>query len=106
MLRKICLSQLVEKPNRARRDDKPRILDLVITDDIDLVQNIEDLGPIGMSNHSMLNIVCSIQHCKTPVNDKINYNTGNYENFRQYINICWDKYLQMIMIKCGIYLNL
>jgi len=52
--------QLVEKPNRARRDDKPSILDLVRTDDIDLVQNIEDIGPLGMSDHSILNIECGI----------------------------------------------
>jgi len=43
-------------------------------------------------NHSMFNIVCGIEHCRTPVSDKINYNKGNYEDFRQYINICWDKY--------------
>jgi len=47
---------------------------------------------LGMGDHSMLNIVCGIQHCKTPVSDKINYNKGNYEDFRKYINICWDKY--------------
>jgi len=40
----LCL--LVEKLNRARRNDQPSIYDVVITDDIDLVQNIEDIGPL------------------------------------------------------------
>jgi len=38
MLRNNFLSQLVEKPNRARGEDKPSILDLVITDYLELVQ--------------------------------------------------------------------
>jgi len=92
MLRNNVLSQLVEKPNRARGEDKPSIFDLVITDDLELVQNIEDIGPLGKSDHSILNIVCGIQHYTTSVNDKLNYNKGNYEAFRQYINICWDNY--------------
>jgi hypothetical protein len=92
MLRDNFLTQEVDKPNRARGDDKPHILDLVITDDLELIQNIEDIGPLGKSDHSMLNIVCSIQNCKNLNKDKLNYNKGNYEDFRQFMNIDWDKF--------------
>lgn len=93
MLRNNFLIQEVDKPNRARGDDKPSILDLVITDDLELVQDIEDMGPLGKSDHSILNVVCCIQNCNKLHNDKMNYNKGNYEEFRQFMNIDWDKYL-------------
>ena len=31
------------------------------------------------------------------VNDKLNFNKGNYEDFRQYMNLGWDKYFYNCM---------
>jgi Reverse transcriptase (RNA-dependent DNA polymerase)/Endonuclease-reverse transcriptase len=90
MLRNNLLLQEVHKPTRARGKDKPSILDLVITDDADLVQNIEDIGPLGKSDHSMLHIFCNMQSTYKLMNDKMNYNKGCYEEFRKFINIDWD----------------
>ena len=93
MLRNNFIIQEVGKPNRARGVDKPSILDLVLTDVSELVQDIQDIGPLGKSDHSILNIVCCIHNGKKLHNDKMNYNEGNYEEVRQFMNIDWYKYL-------------
>ena len=90
MLRDNFLFQVVDRPNRARGSDKPHILDLVLTDELDLVQSIKDLGPLGKSDHSMLYMVCCIHNCKHLYDDKLNYSKGNYDEFRQYMDIDWD----------------
>ena len=54
-LRKNFLLRHINKPTRARGDDEPHILDLVLTNE-PLIDNIEFLAPLGKSDHSILNI--------------------------------------------------
>ena len=52
--------QHINKPTRARGNDKPHILDLVLTNE-PIIDNIEFLAPLGKSDHSILNIHCNTQ---------------------------------------------
>jgi len=80
--------QYVDKPTRARSNDMPHILDLVITTD-DFVQEIMHSSPLGNSDHAVLQI-----HCKKtepiPINaDKFDLNKGDYDALRQSLCIDW-----------------
>jgi len=70
------LSQHVDSPTRARGDDTPHILDLVITNE-PFVDNIEYLAPLGKSDHSVLIVTCYIQgHRSADTFAKLNFSKG------------------------------
>ncbi len=48
------LSQHVTKPTRVRGTDKPSTLDLVITNEVNMVSDVEYHSPLGKSDHSVL----------------------------------------------------
>jgi len=51
-IQNLLITQHVDFPTHARSKDTPHILDLVITDG-QFVNNIEELAPLGKSNHSV-----------------------------------------------------
>jgi len=59
ILGKKFLSQHVIKVTRARGDDQPHTLDLVITNE-PFIENIAMLAPLGKSDHSVLSIDCRL----------------------------------------------
>jgi len=71
----------VQCPTRYRGMDEPHILDLVISDDT-IVENIEMLGPLGKSDHAVLEIHCSLDVCYRHFTDKYNYIKGDYVGLR------------------------
>jgi len=57
------------------------VLDLVISDDT-VVANIEMLGPLGKSDHAVLEIHCSLDVCIRHFTAKYNYIKGDYVRLR------------------------
>lgn len=53
-LRDCCLTQFVDTVIRCRGTDKASLLDLVISNDEDLVTQIDALQPLGKSDHCCL----------------------------------------------------
>lgn len=53
------LTQLISEPTRYRLNQTPSLLDLVLTNDTNLISNIEMLPPIGCSDHIV--ILCTVQ---------------------------------------------
>ena len=53
--------------------DSAHILDLVITDDPAIVENIELLSPLGKSDHAVLQIKCNLQASQEGGTTKLNY---------------------------------
>ena len=51
--------QLVDRPTKLRGNDEPHILDLVVTN-IPIVDSIAYYSPLGLSDHSVLLISCSL----------------------------------------------
>jgi len=67
------------------------LLDLVITDD-DFIQKSEHLTPFGRRDHVVLMIETTVFFVKVLVlNKKLNYNKGDYEALRSYVNCNWNK---------------
>ena len=84
--------QHVDTPTRARGSDDPHILDLVITND-DFIEKIDYNAPLGKSDHSVLDILFKDESAESNVIDKFNFQKGDYEEFRKYANLEWDKIL-------------
>ena len=87
---KLLLLQHVNFPTRARGTDIPHLLDLVITDDY-IIQKIEPLAPLGKSDHAVLIIETNVFSQGSPLEQKLNYDKGDYEALRSYVNCNWNK---------------
>ena len=90
-LRDSFLYQHVREPTHSRSDQSPTTIDLVITNEETMLDNLCHNAPLGKSHHDCLtyNFKCySIQ----PVTHKQSFklNKGNYENLRNDLgNITW-----------------
>lgn len=77
------LSQHVLEPTRWRGNDTPHVLDLVISNNENMIDDVQYLAPLGKSDHCVLlfKVVCHSQRLK---NETIrgNYNKGNYDAAR------------------------
>ena len=80
----------MHSPTRARGTQTPHILDLVITKD-EIIDNIELLGPLGKSDHAVLNITCNLKGQVSESTDRYNYNKGDYNRVREILDIDWDE---------------
>ena len=67
------LNQYIESPTRARGTDIPSILDLVLTDNPDLIDELSINSPIGKSDHAVIEISINNHH-KKEIDSKISYN--------------------------------
>ena len=85
--------QNVDRPTRARGNDEPHLLDLVITNDY-IIEGIEYLAPLGKSDHSLLNIKCKCKLEAKPHRHRLNYEKGNYDAFRNYLKLDWEDILK------------
>jgi hypothetical protein len=84
------LIQNVNFPTRARAEDCPHILDLIISND-DFVDGIECLAPLGASDHAVLKVSIKSRVILPDQMHKLNYQKGNYSDFKKYLNIDWSK---------------
>ncbi len=89
------LTQHINKPTRVRGTDKPSILDLLLTNDAKIIQNIEYHSPLGKSDHSVLkfDILCysKVQQYKKM---KYYFDSANYVAMKREVsNIDWDEEL-------------
>ena len=83
--------QFVDQPTRARGTQTPHILDLIISNE-DKASSIDYLSPIGMSDHSVLMFNYKWRHeIIIEASNKLNYNKGDYNGLREYMNIDWDR---------------
>jgi len=65
-------------------------LDLVITDNEDVIEDIEMKGPLGKSDDAVLKIICKLDSCITDnIIGKLNYGKGDYEGLRKSLDIDW-----------------
>ena len=86
------LIQHVTFPTRARGNDDPHILDLIITN-IDFINCIENLSPLGKSDHAVLNVISSIQSSNTQNQKKFNFGKGNYNGLANSLDLDWESIL-------------
>ena len=88
--------QHIDTPTRCRGNDTPSLLDLVITNEEHMIQNVVHEPPLGGSDHELLNINFS---CYTKDTDdkppRPNYHRTNYNQMRSELEqVNWDHILE------------
>lgn len=86
------LTQHVSKPTRGRINQRPNILDLVLTSDENMVTDIKFLSPIGSSDHACLKfeVFCGTG-TKSKPREIFLYNKADFTAINQYLSsINWD----------------
>ncbi len=73
------LFQHVQRPTRLREGNVPSILDLVLTNEEDMLENIDYLPGLGLSDHLVLQCVFNCYtDTKNNTSSKLNFHKGNY----------------------------
>ena len=86
VLQNLYLSQLVEEPTRMRDGQKSNVLDLVITNQVDMVDCLVISPPIGKSDHMVLDFRLFLPGGVTsvPVTERFAFFIGDYESMRKH----------------------
>ena len=91
------LHQHVTEPTRWRGNDQPNILDLIITNEEDMISCIDYQSPIGKSDHAILvfDFECYAEENVEEFTKK-KYYKADYEKMKEYVNknTNWDELLK------------
>ena len=90
-IQELDLTQHVQESTRQRGNDTPRCLDIVLTNEENYVMNLQQLAPLGKSDHSIIKFETPF----TPPADiskiKVCYEKGDYDAINEYLsNVDWD----------------
>ncbi len=85
------LYQHVTQPTRARSTQNPSLLDLVMTNEQDMVSDVQHLAPLGNSDHCVLSFkfTCYTEHIETRTKKYV-YHRGDYRAMRRDLTLDWD----------------
>ena len=77
------LYQHVTEPTRTRGSDEPHVLDLVLTNEEDMLSNLTHCAPLGKSDHQVLvfDVQCSIDWSKPK--ETFNFDRADYDEARK-----------------------
>ena len=87
-IHKNYLHQHVKKPTHHRGIQNPTLIDLIISNEEDLVQNLTHHPPLGNSHHSILTFSVDVQPQRekpTPSVPKSQFHKGDYDSMRRYL---------------------
>lgn len=95
-IRDCFLTQHVKKYTHRRKDQTPTTIDLVLSNEEGMVDNLTMEAPLGESAHcSIIFDIISYIDRNEPSVRKPNYNTGDYNNFREWMGAYnWENDLQ------------
>lgn len=94
-IQNVWLFQHVLEPTRWRGGDTPHVLDLIVTNEEHMIDDIQYLSPLGNSDHCVLlfKVICYTQMLNN-VPTKRNYNKANYDEARRGLeNFDWKSHL-------------
>ena len=78
--------QFISEPNRGRGSSQPTLIDVVLTNNSDIIEKVNLGAPLGKSDHSVVEII--MQNVLLMENKKfiLNYNKRNYEQMKLMFN--------------------
>ena len=102
--------QHIDKPTRVRGLDNPSTLDLLITNEPYLIDNVTYDPPLGNSDHVML---CVQTTCKTtkvaPTREVLDFSKANFNLLRETLDVDWNQLLNQhpdnLEQQWGLFLN-
>lgn len=93
-LRDIYMYQHVMEPTRARGSDNPTLLDLVLSNEDGMVDNLHHASPLGRSDHSVLEFVFNAYVERVATRRKIFlYDKGDYDHMRAELTQEWRNHI-------------
>lgn len=95
-LRECDLKQQVNEPTHYRPETSPNILDLILTNEEDMVSSIRYLPPLGKSHHLVLSFQANLYTVQNGTTKKFPlYNKANYPAMRDELNrMDWENELK------------
>jgi len=84
--------QHVLEATRFSSGSEPHVLDLVVTYE-NFVDSLKVMSPLGKSDHCVLTVDCELFQLKFTDLNKFNYNRGEYDSFKSFLNRDWEKEL-------------
>ena len=90
------LIQFVNKPTHHRAEQTPTLIDLILSNDKDLVTDIKHSAPFGLSHHDVITftLACNHEIVDLPPITKHMLDKGDYVNLRKYLDsVEWDPLL-------------
>ncbi len=83
-IRDLFLHQHVKEPTRMRGEDIPTTLDLILTNEENMVEQLQYLPGLGISDHLVL-VFTFLCYTEETVSEghHLNYNRGNYEKMKE-----------------------
>ena len=96
-VRDAYLVQHIDQPTRAMRNDRPSLLDILLTDEFQPTPEIEHCAPLGKSDHNLIKVSFKI-NCQHQVTQKKrrNLKRGNYNRMKQVLSIDWEQTLEEV----------
>ena len=85
-IRDCYLFQHVTEPTRQRGTDYPSTLDLIFTNEENMVENLVCEAPFGKSDHSVLKVAFVCQIPQAPPSIKIQYEKGDYKKMNEILS--------------------
>ena len=89
------LHQHVSEPTRSRSRQRENVLDLVITKDEDLINNLNLMSPLGKSDHLVLRVIVNepTTYHATCQEKKFKFYEGDYDSMKDKIlNYNWEEF--------------
>ena len=86
-LRDCYLTQHIMKPTRGRGDNNPSILDLVLTNNENIINNIDHQAPLGKSDHSVLTVTVKGDINNTINKKRHNYDKGDFKSMKEKLHM-------------------
>lgn len=88
------LFQNIMEPTRQRGSDAPSLLDLVFSNEENMIDKIEFMSPLGKSDHSVIKFEIKCEENKPPPKIKVLYEKGDYESMKNELDsIDWENEL-------------
>ena len=87
-VRDTFLFQHVMNPTHYRGTQKPTLIDLIFSNEAEMVKNVRHEAPVGKSHHQriLFEFVCNAQTNQNNKESFHNYKKANYVQMKQYIN--------------------
>ena len=89
-IRDSFLFQHVSTPTRGRGSDKPSCIDLVLTNEELMIENLDIGAPLGRSDHAMISFdfICKTEEC--PPKILFQYEKADYKKMFDMLNVEWE----------------
>ena len=83
-IKDLFLKQHVTEPTRYRNGEEPSLLDLIMTNEDGMIQNLSYQPALGDSDHCCLkfDLSCYAYHSKRKEEEKTNYYRADYASIR------------------------